>query len=94
MKISNTIIICPSYKEAFILRRALIDLGINWYDTMLNNVNLINDWKDTWDIYKESTVYQIVDNKLTFGIRSYNKNFESLTVEDFVKKYIRTYENR
>ena len=91
----NKIIIkCPTYKEAFTLRRALIELGINW---RYGDINDLITWKEYWENYKDESVYFIKNNVLTYdGIsklnplkdKKYSDWFFYGSVEEFIKKII------
>ena len=103
MKIDKALIICPTYKESFTFRRALIDLGINWsgyYGDEKDSCKCFLKWRNLWNHYKKNTVYCIENNKLQYCNYEFFFNEEDYTYKDyivyssvneFVKRYIMLY---
>ena len=96
--IDKIIVRCVTYKEAFTLRRALIELGINW-NNCSNFIGISNfkKWKYYWDKYKSKTIYVFNKNYIKYGnsdtINRYVnlKEYDVMSLKTFIKKYIFKY---
>ena len=73
----------PTYKDAFILRKALIELGYK----QLGLID-IKIWKTVWEQYEEKTICHINGSKLTIGCSDSFFQYKTCLLKDFIKKFI------